>query len=657
MISRRIIFCCGLLLPAWGAQAQPRTVFDSPKTASLQLDEVYLRGDFQVESEVQEAGGPGTAVTRQRILIQPALGLGFSGYGYHPNLLQYSAHTELGWDWQDARQSPGDAETDSEFLQRYHFSLDLLRQKPYAISLFADKDLTYRDYDFFSRVRVDSERYGGRTGYSAGAVPFSISAQHYEEHVDDLSRPSDLREDTLNFVASNLRRDGRANTQLSYYLNRYSRRDNGFSDQDGLNQNLSLFDNERFGADGWIQLNSLLNYNSVTKTVQPSDKLLLQEHLRLQHTERLSSFYEYAFDLASLGESDATTHQGRLGLTHQLYDNLTSTLDLHGNTTHATSPGTSLDYRRYGVSLNEHYTRPLESWGNISIGYSGGIDREERDASGSTIDIIGEAHTLTDGTLTFLNQRFVIVPSIRVTDPTGTIIYLQDLDYITIPHPPLTEIRRVPGGRIPNGGAVLVDYTAVLDPSAEYNSFNNTVYFRLDLWNGLLGIYGRWSWLDFCGAEELDLRWVDDKSVGLDTTWRWFRAGAEYQVVDSNQSPYDRVRLFQSASFQPSPLSTLGVDLDQSWTKFPDDGIRQTSYGFLLRYQQRLSSHLVWNTEGGVRIERGQTFDRDYGTARTELNYVVGKLSVRLGYEYGQETHPTDFRDRHYGYLSIRRNF
>ena len=202
----------------WSAQAQPREVFGLPRTFSLQVAETYLRTDVEMERQLQEAGTPSTSVTRQRVLIQPALGLGLNGWAYHPNLLQYSSQTEFGLSWQDTRIDPGQHGTDSQFLQRYHLFLDFLSQKPYALALSADKDMTYRDYDFFSRVRVDSERYGARGGYSAGAVPINVAYQHYNETVDDPTRPTKFSQDTVSLTANSLRRSGQATTQLSYNL-------------------------------------------------------------------------------------------------------------------------------------------------------------------------------------------------------------------------------------------------------------------------------------------------------------------------------------------------------------------------------------------------------------------------------------------------------
>jgi hypothetical protein len=673
MTCRRLILCWGLLLPFLSATGSAQPPEGVPIFGLLPLKEpnaiqnlppgfqprfMYLETDVESEHEFQSSGSPSASVTHDRILVQSVLGLGLAGSIYHPNLLEYAGLAELGLDYHDARVAPGNQASDCQFLQRYHISVEILRKKPFATSLFADKDFVYRDYDFFSRGRVDSERFGVRSGYAAGPVPVSVSFQHYDENVLDLTRPARLTEDTLSFNARNSRRLGKGNTQINYDFNRFSRVDDGFSSQRGLNQNLSAIDLEDFGAHDWIHLTSLLNYNSVTETMQPSEKLLFQEHLQLQHTRRLQSFYEYEFDDTSAGAADAITHQGRLGLTHQLYDNLTSTLDLHGNTTDAASPGNSLNTSRYGGTLSESYTRNLGSWGNLTLGYVGGIDHEEREAVGGLVEIINEPHTLTDGAQpAFLNQLFVVEPPLILVTDTNGIAYQRNSDYSVIAQGARTEIRRITGGTIPNGSTVYVTYSAVLEPSAHYTSFANGANFRLDFWKGLLGIYARWTSLDYSGGQQLSLRWVDDKTFGVDSTWRWLRAGAEYQVVDSNLSPYNHTRLFESAQFRPSELATLSIDLDQGWTTFRDTNTRQTSYGLITRYQQRLTSTLAWSAEGGVRIERGFGFDRDYATVRTELNWAIGKLKVKLGYEYGNESHPTDLRERHYCYLRARRTF
>ncbi len=628
-----------------------------PRLFGIQLTDKYLQTDMEYEQEFQRLGTADSAVTRQRFLFQPVVGLGIVGSVYHPNLLEYHLNTELGADFQSSSVDPCTAGSNTKFLQRYNASMDFLQQKPYATTLFAEKDETYRDYDFFTRVRVNSDRYGGRTGYSAGPVPISVSAQHYEEYIEDPTRPTRLIENTLNFNAQSLRRSDQARTHLNYSLDQFSRADDGYGTQRGLNQNLNLFDNETFGAQGWVNINSLLNFNIITETQLPTDRLLLQENLRLQHTPKLRSFYEYAFDTASLGDSDSNTHQGRVGLAYQPIESLASTLDLHGIATTSTSPGAYAETRRYGFTLDEQFNKPLGTWGSLMLGYNGRLDREERNTSGQTVNVIGETHTLSDSTTTFLNQPLADVVTIRVTDQNRTTTYVEGLDYRLIPQGALVEIERITNGRIPNPGTVVIDYSAVLQPSAGYYSLDNTFVFRVDLWHSLLGIYGRWSILDYSGAGQLLLRWLNVKTIGVDSTWRWLRTGAEYEVAESNMAPYDRVRLFQSVQFQASETTTFGADLDQNWTHFRDTGLGQNTYGLIVRYQQRLNDNLSWNAEGGMRIDRGFSFDRNVAVARLGLEWTFGKLTARLGYEYGNESQPSSEASRQFAHLRVRRTF
>lgn len=626
-----------------------------PKALRLEWGEVYLLTEVQYEREGQQAGT--TSLTREQTLVDPAVGVGVSGSLYHPNLVQFQLATELGLDWKTSSETPGASESNGRFLQRYHGSIDFLDQKPYAASLFGDKDMTYREYDFFSRVRVDSESYGGRAGYTAGPVPFTVSVQHYDEFQDDPVRPQNYFQDTLWLTAQNRRRIYDGQTRMNYNLTRFDRRDDGYSDLGGLTQSLSLFDTENFGWLADPRLTSLLNYNRVSQTAQPTEKLLAQENLRLQHTSKLESFYEYSFDQTSAGTSEANTHDGRVGITYQRTPHLTLGGDAHGTLTEAASPGSSLDTKSYGVGANAQYSRPLASWVTLTASDGGSWDREDRNASGSEQTIIGEPHAHSDSTVTFLNQPTVNEASIQVWDTTRTTNFVNNLDYKITQVGTLTQIQRLTGGQIADGSAVAVDYTAGLQNSSSFDSLANNASFRVDFWKGLLGFYGHWDWQVYNGGEGLLLRRLDDKTVGVDSSWRWFRAGAEYEIVDSNLAPYERKRLFQSAQFQPVVGTDVSLNADQNWTDYQDNNLHQSSYGFIARCQQRLTSHLSTTIEGGVRFERGETFDRDYATCRAGLDWAVGKLTVKLTYEYNDENYLTDTQDRHYVFLRIRRDF
>ena len=658
---RRLLFCCLALSGVAGGvavAARPPNAPDPIEAFQLHLKQVYLQTDADMFSEYQQVSSPGQTTTRERAIVQPAVGIGLDGSFYHPNLLYYRLVTELGVDWQRSREHEKSGSTTS-FLHRYHVSLDLPRPKPYRLSVFADKDLTYRDYDFFSRVRVESTRYGARSGYTTGPVPFSLSYTHYDENVTETLRPTQMTQEMFNFSASNVRRHERANTQLFYNLNQYTHQDGTLSRDRGLSQTMSLSDHENFGSKDWIQLLSMLNYNSQSQTVQPNDKVFLHENLRLEHTPRLRSFYEYGFDSSTSGDAESSTQVGRVGVVHQLYRNLASSVDLHWQDSATRSSGTELDTRRYGVGLGESYTRHLSSWGNLSLGYSGSFDHEEHAASGAELQVINESHKLIDGTINLLSQPNVDLLNVRVTDATGTITYLDTLDYRVLPHGKFTEIQRVTSlsSAITNGATVLVTYSATQQPSAAYDSINNSMNFRIDLWDGRAGIYGRWTKIDYSGGEDLVLDPIDTKLVGLDASWRWLRTGLEYEVVKSRYAPYERLRVFQSLNYQPMLDATLSLDCDESWITQTDTGINQTYYSFIARYRQQLWMSLAWRIEGGFQMDRGGGYDRDVATARAGLDWEIGKIMFKLGYEYNNENYSNDLRTRHYFYIHVRRSF
>lgn len=110
--------------------AQERSLVNVPETISVRLTDAYLQTDVDVEHEVQSAGGAGSRIISDRTLVEPTLGVGTAVWAYHPNLLEYTTQTAFGLGYQEARVTPGSAATDTQFLERYHVALDVLKRKP-----------------------------------------------------------------------------------------------------------------------------------------------------------------------------------------------------------------------------------------------------------------------------------------------------------------------------------------------------------------------------------------------------------------------------------------------------------------------------------------------------------------------------------------------
>jgi len=653
------------LLASGTALAQRTVRYIEPQWWTFKINEVSLRTDVEVENEKRTTRGSTQPTTRDRTYFAPTLKLIVEGTVYHPNLVEYRIDVEGGVAVRDETLKTGDVvneraggnETDT--LQRYHAMVRFLKERPYATTLSADRDQSIRDYDFFNRVEIEDEIYRAQSGYRAGPVPFTLDAQHHEQRTTGFEdREFSQTDDTVSLRAQS-QRGQYGSTEFSYRYYKFKREEDGLSPSEGTNHSVDLYDTESFGTGERVRLNSMLYYYDMGTKDSPSTSGSVQERLNVRHMEHLESFYDYAFDRRTADEVEDNTHQGSATLRHQLYESLVSAVDVHGLTQESTAPDSTFQVNRYGVGISEGYTKKLSTWGRLALGYSGRVDQEQRTSSGPTLNVINETHRLTDGTITLLNQPRVNIASIVVTDTTGTILYRNLLDYQIIANGQMTEIRRVTGGTIANGQTVLVDYEVENQPDAEFQTYYNAVTFRLDIFGDLLGVYGRYARTMNSDVDTnvVIVPDITDVMLGVDLRWQWLRVGAEYENYDSNLSPFTTARMFQSVMFQPTENQSVSLNLNESWTTYPDADRKLTSYQAIGRYRIQFGPYLVWSAEGGVQQQRGEAADHDLTVARTTLDFAMGKLILQLGYEYSDEDLLGDLRTRHFLYFRGKRTF
>src|SRR5215468_911838 len=164
-------------------QARYRPLYTEPDWFTFHVTEassgLYTEGVFDQTTYTQS----GSSVSHEHFFIGPSVGLSFDGSVYHPNLLRYQVVSDgaFGWGYDSVTGEP--SRNEWQYLGRFAGTIDFLNNKPYHASAFANYDHTFRDNDFFSRVTVDSWRYGGHVGWEAG--PWSVSADY--GHRDETS--------------------------------------------------------------------------------------------------------------------------------------------------------------------------------------------------------------------------------------------------------------------------------------------------------------------------------------------------------------------------------------------------------------------------------------------------------------------------------------
>lgn len=680
----------GALLVAQGGQQERARVIEEPQWLRLNIREVsvgtYAEGDFQ-ETTFRSSD---TTATHERLFVGPLLGLVFDGSIYHPNFFRFQVNSEgsAGWGYEHLKSTTTVNRDELQWLGRFNASAQLFANKPVNASLFANYDHTYRDYDFFSRVIVDSWRYGGRVAYQQNPLYVSASYSRRDEDSQGESYfytnivPVEVNgtntgafttnvvyynglttshEDVFGFDIRHERDSG--GTTLNYTLNQYTRRDFDVTGT-GTDHSVSAGDREHFGSTGQHSLYVSSSYLHRENEVEPSDEITAAANLDLEHRpERLWSRYSLNYDRFETGSFTSDNYLGHAELQHQLYNSLTSTLIAEAAENDLSDVGSSGMTRRYGGGFQESYTKMLSEDSRLQLNNYFMVTHVDTEQHGGVLNVRNERHSFGSGVggvlqPVFLNRPFVRQSTIVVWDASRTRQFILGIHYTVRQNGAMTQIVPVPGAGIPIDRDVSIDYDADSSPSGSYETVNDVFQVRFDLFNHFWGIYGRINWLASNAREELRVQDLFSYTYGTDLSWRWLRVGAEREVYDSTYSAYNSTRLFQSVSVNLDERSTLGADFSQSWTEYTDAGREENNYTFISRYRNAFTRSLSFNLEGGVLLRRGEGVDQDLATVRPGVEWIFGKTTLRAEYDFEYNLFlNTEERYRHMFFLRCRRVF
>ncbi len=629
---------------------------------SVHLNSGYLEWESQFEQQERSSAQTGILSYDDQLLeVRPKVHLDFGGSVYHTNLLDYDLAVELGLSYEHERERQPQAtpsqrtRSDTNPLQFYNGRAHILKEKKLSGMLFGNYNLIRLDNGFFSRRLVYQAGYGAEILYTGNVVPWSLAVGHREEEETDTLTPRDSMQDELRFKASN-NRGGRGRTMFDYLLEDFERRDFNTAPYSGTRSSARLTDTSYFNEEA-LSFRSSIYYSDIESTAIPSTVLTARELVSADHSDSLQSTYEYGYSTRESGTAQTDTQDGRIALRHQLYESLSSTVSADFYDTR----NTAVDTRRYGAEIDESYTKRIGSSSRLGLGATLSQHEEDRTSHGTgIITIINESHTLTSGVPTLLNQPDALASSIVVTDPTGTILYTELIDYLVIQRGSTTEIQRIPTGTIPNGGGVLVTYDFDNRGSAAFTTRQGYYRFRLSLIDRLLSVYGHLRRIENTGEESVIVEDLTESVLGVETEWNWLNAGAEYQHYDSSLVPTKTVRLFQNATFNTSWRSVLRLSAEQSWTTYPDTNDETRRFYQSIAYRTQLTPTLSFKTEGGLYLERSRnnaSLERDLLAADAELIYRLGKTLITASYEYRGEDYLNENRKRNTAYLRVRRNF
>jgi hypothetical protein len=657
-----LVFCCA----AWSGLAQSaRRIIEEPQWLKGHITGVsagvFTEGTFE-ETTFDNSS---TKVSHDRFFVGPTVGLTAAGSIYHPNLARYTFDTEFAYGWADeSTHVSGMTITRQqwEWLGRLNGVIGFLRSKPYNGEIFANYDHGYRDYDFFNRVTVDSARYGARVAYNIGNVYLNASYTHREEEVTGQQADSRTEDDTVTFGARHERKT--ASTSFNYTFNQYSRLDLGPGGigtraGEGTDHTVALSDYERFGSREQFTLNSSASYIHRDADIEQSDQVTGNANLAAEHHYNLSSVYDLVYDHFETGSFTSDGIAGYGELHHQLYESLNSGLIVRGGDSEASDDRSDGYTRRYGGGFSEVYTKRLGGSARVRFSNSLLVDHIDQQ-SVSTVE--NERHSFDEGSgppeTFFLNGSRIQTVTIVITDQNDSQPpFARGIDYGVVVNGDRTLITRPAGSRIGPNQVVLVDYRSEPGSAGSYESLSESFQIRFELYTNLWGIYGRLNLWRNNADEDLRVPNLTSYAFGTDLSWRWFRAGLEYEIYDSDLSEYRAARAFQTAVFNLDQASALSLDFTEAWIDYVDANRQETDFRFISRYHQSLSSQLRVDIEGGVDLRQGDNVDQTLATVRPGIEYVIGKTTVKAGYDFEYNLFDREERIRHLFFFRARRTF
>ena len=291
--------------------------------------------------------------------------------------------------------------------------------------------------------------------------------------------------------------------------------------------------------------------------------LYADERLHIDHSDRLSTNYEYLLVSNDTEGQRDTSNTATFQLTYHRYRNLVNTVTLQGFYETVTPQG-HIDY--YAAELGSGYNHSIPWGGNLTLGTDGRYEIDQDHVSGP-VNVFDEKHTAPSffghGIGFTLNNPFVLTSTIVMYDIRGgaRIPTRLGVDYSIAAQGQSTQIVILPTTLVIHPSDPLeVSYSYVSGPNGRYSTTS---------WSANAGLTFSWMSLNFSyvqfnqslesgvGAQYLYNSRQESAQLNVHKEWESFDASANalYQIYHT-QSQVSGVRLHAAELRRVSDLPT-----------------------------------------------------------------------------------------------------
>lgn len=585
------------------------------------------------------------------------------GYYGHPNFLDFnlSGTFGLGQQWIDA-DSTGRKESPIETIDEYDATFNFLERSDTPVSIYSRRTHEFLNQQFGDTLESTLTETGVQASLRGGAVPTTLHYFHRTEEQSSRFNPSNftIEQDTLEWLSTWHPSDNQQFT-WDYTLDNVAETGDLRPTNDFLRQHAVATHELAFGDADQHRLRSNFFGYSENGDIDIS-RLRLDESLNLRHTPRFETRYDYSVDWSELQSEQQIFNRGSAGFRHKLFESLWTSFDIGGSSLEI--PDDNYTDDQFFTSLDFDYVKKVP-YGEISDSLGFGFNFQAESDRGSPLNILDEPHVVPINGIVELQRQNITPGSIRVTDATGLIQYQEGLDYTLEFFADRVEVRRILGGAIADGQALLVDYEIGPQPGADTDTWTIANSARYDIEEGPLrgvGFFLRYlRQTQDRRSDSPDIiipAEVDDITAGMDYRFGYLTISGERQWHESTLSPYDATRFTARYRHPLGVGSTLDVYASYDLIDRTLEDSRSVVSTLKGRWTHRLDRHLTFAVTGTWRNEHEDPgYNVDAFEERLEVTWSYRQTTVSGSVGYSTVNSDTDYSSYLTVQLGLRREF
>lgn len=615
---------------------------------------VFLGGDYRYQINTLKSGYREELESGN---FTGEINLNTISYLFHPNflLIDFGVGYAPGTRSDNFLVAPD--RTDTRTSERINLGITLFNTRPISLDTYANYRHGFVNRELTSDVESYQYNIGASLSFKNDILPLNLNYLHdrWEQEEIQTKRIWDTRRDIISGqIIKDFSNWNKNELVVSY--NDYYRKYAHNTAIKNIISKLKLMNKFLFNGDMQNQYNSIIWFNNQSGD-EPFDRLQINQELFLKTLTIFDIRGRYQYSKFDNYVVESKQHNVGGEVSHQLFRSLKTFVNYEYNDMNQTF--FSEQIQRANIGLN--YRKEIPT-GTLRLDYTYRYQKNDRISEPSNLKVINEEHLLIDDEITLLDNPRVILSSIVVTDETGTIIYDENLDYLLIPRGEYTELDRIPGGQIPDGGLVYVDYESEFRADYKFTANGNSFSVGLSILQNLFDFYFTYNDFDYSNIQGegiflTTLKFFNQKLFGAKTRVSFVTVGFEYDDYKSNITPYRSLRYYLDMSdifFQRLLVSLslsyrdyllVGIKEKQIYK----DGTGRISYSF--------SSKTKFKFVAYTRLQNGRQIDLDLYSFRTEFETMLRDITIVLGFENFYRNYISEQVNYNNIYLRIGRRF